>query len=465
MAKSVFYPRYAEPLLAEALEDSPVVLIHGPRQCGKTTLAQFVCAPKHFRIPGMKALKQEGRTLRDYNYVSFDDEVARAGAEADPMGFVADLPERVIIDEVQRSPGIFAALKLEVDRRREPGRFVLTGSTNVLRMPTIADSLAGRLQVVPLQPLAQCEIESSIPVQTIGQSPRPDLGQEFSREMGTGTGFTADRVPGFLDELFAARFRTLQRQRLGHQLSERIVSGGYPAALARPPGRRRANWYRNYLDAQMQRDVPGISRIRSIDLLPRLLSLAAAQTARLFNLSSLAAPFQVSRPTIRDYVTLLGQAFLLEHLPPWHSNRISRLVKTSKLHLSDTGLACALLGVDAGGLAADRPLLGQLLETFVYLELRRQASWNDAPMWFFHFRDRDGAEVDIVVERGARDLAGVEVKAGSTVTPSDFRGLRKLRDAAGRRFVAGVVLYDGEISASFGEGLYAVPVRSLWETR
>ena len=413
----------------------------------------------------MKPLELEGQTLRDYDYISFDDEVARGGAEADPMGFVADLPERVIIDEVQRSPGIFAALKLEVDRRRVPGRFVLTGSTSVLRMPTIADSLAGRLQIVLLQPLAQCEIKSSIPVDTFGRFPRHDLGGGFLGEMQLSAGFTAGKFPGFLDALFGTGFRIQQTQRLGDQLSERIVAGGYPAALARPSGRRRTNWYRNYLDALVQRDVPGIARIRSIDVLPRLLSLAAAQTARLFNLSSLAAPFQVSRPTIRDYVTLLEQAFLLEHLPPWHSNRMSRLVKTSKLHLSETGLACALLGVDATDLAADRPLLGQLLETFVYLELRRQSSWNESAMSFFHYRDRDGAEVDIVVERGAQVLAGVEVKASSTVTPSDFRGLRKLKDAACRRFAGGVVLYDGEISASFGDGLYAVPVRSLWEMR
>ena len=190
---------------------------------------------------------------------------------------------------------------------------------------------------------------------------------------------------------------------------------------------------------------------------------SSVEMPTLFNLSGLAAPFQVSRPTIRDYVTLLEQVFLLEQLPPWHSNRLSRLVKTPKLHLGDTGLACALLGIDAAGLMSDRSLLGQLLETFVYQELRRQASWHETLMSFFHFRDKDGTEVDIVIERGAQALAGVEVKASATVTASDFRGLRKLRDAAGSRFAGGVVLYDGEMSASFGGGLYALPMRLLWE--
>jgi predicted AAA+ superfamily ATPase len=415
MPETVLYPRYAEPRLTEALADSPVVLIHGPRQCGKTTLARVV-----------------GERM-GYAYVNFDDDVARGAAEADPAGFVADLPEHTILDEVQRVPALFAALKTAVDRKRAAGRFMLTGSANVLLVPKLADSLAGRMQILRLHPLAQCEL--------------------------------ARRAPAFLDVLFRGGFKTRQTERLAGQLAERIAAGGYPAALARPTEKRRATWYRDYLEALVQRDVRDLARISAFDALPRLLSLAAAQTARLLNIADLAAPFQLSRPTIRDYVTLLERVFLLETLPPWHSNRLSRLVKTPKLHLGDSGLACALLGVDAASLAADRPLLGQLLETFVFQELRRQASWRDEPIGFFHFRDKDGAEVDIVLERGARELVGVEVKASATVTVADFRGMRKLREAAGKRFAAGVVLYDGEITASFGDGFFAVPLRALWETR
>lgn len=414
MPATTLYPRFAEAPLIEALTDSPVVLIHGPRQCGKTTLARVV-----------------GDRM-GYSYINFDDEVARAAAEADPAGFVADLPKRAILDEVQRVPTLFTALKTSVDRSRVPGRLIMTGSANVLLVPKLADSLAGRMQIQRLYPLAQCEL--------------------------------ARRAPGFLDALFDGGFRTRQTERLGAQLAERIAAGGYPAALTRQTGRRRAAWYRDYLDALIQRDVRDLARISSLDALPRLLALAASQTARLVNVADLSAPFQLSRPTIRDYVTLLERVFLLETLPPWHSNRLSRLVKTPKLHVGDTGLACALVGVDAAGLAADRPLLGQLLETFVFQELRRQASWHEDPLAFFHFRDKDGSEVDIVIERGARALAGVEVKSGATVTAADFRGLRKLREAAGKRFAGGVVLYDGETSASFGDGLHAVPLRALWET-
>ena len=413
MPETSLFPRYAEARLLEALGDSPAVLIHGPRQCGKTTLARLV-----------------GERL-GYEYLSFDDDVARGSAQADPAGFVADLPERAILDEVQRVPALFASLKSAIDRRRVPGRFMLTGSANVLLVPRLADSLAGRMEVLRLHPLAQSEL--------------------------------ARRPSRFLDTLFDGRFRTRSSERLAGQLAERIVAGGYPAALARQPGRRRAAWYRDYLDALVQRDVRDMARIASLDALPRLLALGAAQTARLLNVVDLAAPFQLSRPTIRDYVTLLERVFLLELLPPWHSNRLSRLVKTPKLHVGDTGLACALLGADAAALRTDRPLLGQLLETFVLLELRRQASWHEQPHSFFHYRDRDGAEVDVVIERGAHQVAGVEVKAAATVTAADFRGLRKLKEAAGKRFAGGVVVYDGETSASFGEQLHAVPLRALWE--
>lgn len=406
--------RFAAPRLLEALADTPVVLIHGPRQCGKTTLAQTV-----------------GKTSR-YTYFTFDDEVTLAAAMADPVGFVDDLPDRVILDEVQRAPGIFASLKASVDRRRAPGRFLLTGSANVLLVPTLADSLAGRMGIIRLHPLAQCEL--------------------------------ARRDPGFIDRLFAAEFKSRKFERLGKALADIVVAGGYPEALTRATARRRQAWYRDYVEALVQRDVRNLARIASLDALPRLLALAAGQTARLINVSDLASPFQLSRPTIRDYVTLLERVFLVDELPPWHNNRLSRLVKTPKLHVGDTGVACALLALDTNALRADRDVLGQLLETFVFQELRRQASWHEDEIRFHHFRDKDGFEVDIVLERGARQVVGVEVKASATVTAADFRGLRKLRDATGKRFVSGVVLYDGETIAGFGDGLYAIPIRTLWDT-
>jgi predicted AAA+ superfamily ATPase len=413
MTSADLYPRYASPRLTEALADSPVVLIHGPRQCGKTTLARAVGEPL------------------GYEYITFDDDVARGAAEADPAGFVLDLPERAILDEVQRVPTLFTAIKASVDRRRKAGRFLLTGSANVLLVPSLADSLAGRMEVLRLHPLAQGEL--------------------------------ARQAPTFLDRLFSGSFKIRRTERLGAELAARIVAGGYPAALQRASERRRSTWYRDYMDALVQRDVRDLARIASLDALPRLLALIAGQTARLLNVTDLAAPFQLSRPTIRDYVTLLERVFLVDELAPLHNNRLSRLIKTPKVHVGDTGLAAALLGIDAAGLAADRTLLGQLLETFVFQELRRQANARDEQIAFSHFRDKDGVEVDIVIERGANAVAGVEVKASATVTAADFRSLRKLKEASGKRFAGGVVVYDGDTSAGFGDGFHAVPIRALWE--
>lgn len=412
MNETALYNRFVLPRLTEALADTPVVLVHGPRQCGKTTLARMV---------GDEA---------GYGYVSFDDDVLRAAAQADPVGFVADLPAKAVLDEVQRVPELFTTLKASIDHDRRPGRFILTGSSNVLLLPKLADSLAGRMEILRLHPLAQAEL--------------------------------AARHPGFLANLFGDGFKSGQQARLGKELAERIVSGGYPPALARPLPRRRAAWYRDYVETLTQRDVRDLARVSALDAVPRLLALAAGQTARLLNVADLASPFQLSRPTIRDYLTLLERVFLLEELPPWHSNRLSRLIKTPKLHLGDTGLACALLGVDAAALESDRQLLGQMAETFVFQELRRQASWHEKPITFHHFRDKDGVEVDIVLEGAGQRLAGVEVKASATVTAADFRGLRKLKETVGGRFATGVVLYDGAATVSFGGGLFAAPIRSLW---
>jgi predicted AAA+ superfamily ATPase len=407
------FPRFLRERVVSALADTPVVLLHGPRQCGKTTLARQVCEPL------------------GYGYLTFDDDTVRAAALADPTGFVAGLPARMVLDEVQRVPEIFTALKVAVDSDRAPGRFLLTGSANVLLLPRLADSLAGRIEPLRLHPLAQCEL--------------------------------AGRQSGFLHSLFGASFGLRRHARLADQLAECVVAGGFPAALARPAQRRR-DWYRAYVETRVQRDVRDLRRIGALDTLPRLLAAAAAQTARLVNVADLAGPFHVSRPTIRDYVTLLERVFLIEQLPPWHSNRLSRLVKTPKLHLCDTGLAAALLRVDAASLLRDRALLGQLLDTFVLQELRRMACWQTEPVTFQHFRDKDGVEVDLVLERGAGEVAGVEVKAAASVTEADFRGLRKLQAAAGDGFRCGVVLYDGEHTLRFGPGLHAVPIRALWDT-
>ncbi len=412
MKKPVIYPRLIQPRLHEALADSPVVLLHGPRQCGKTTLAQTIGA-------------DDGR-----RYLTLDDPATLLAVQTDPAGFVLDLEGPVTIDEAQRVPELFLAIKRSVDSDRRPGRFLLTGSANALFVPTVADSLAGRMAMIRLHPLSEVEISC--------------------------------HKPTFLDRVFNADFKVTQGERLGPGLADLIVRGGFPEVVRRHTERGRRNWVRDYLEAIIQRDVQDLARIQRLDILPRLLELAAGQTARLINVSEIAGPFGVSRTTVRDYLTLLRHVFLVEELPAWHANRLKRLVKTPKLHVTDTGLACALLGVDPDDLRNDRKLLGQLLETFIVQEIQRQISGWEHDVRLSHYRDKDQQEVDIVLERGPGRVVGIEVKAATTLRNTDSRGLERLRDAAGDSFRCGVLLYDGETLVPLGDRIYAIPLGMIW---
>lgn len=412
MADTALHPRFLRQKLQAALQDTPVVLIHGPRQCGKTTLARTWEAEA------------------GYAYLSFDNDIQRAAAQSDPVAFVADLPDRCILDEVQRVPALFTSIKLTVDRDRRPGRFIFTGSANILTLPKIADSLAGRMEILRLYPLAQAELHH--------------------------------RPAGILDALFRNQVKPGKSRRLGRELAGLMVAGGYPAALSRASGKRSAAWYRDYIESLIVKDVQEYARISSLEALPRLMEMAAGQTSNLLNIANLASPFELTRPTIKEYLILLESLFLLDRVPAWHRNRLNRLIKTPKLHIGDTGVACALLGIDTDALWEDRKLLGQMLESFVFQELRKLASWREEPVRFSHFRNKDGVEVDLVLESG-RQLLGIEIKASATVTADDFKGLRKLKEAVGKPFTCGAVFYDGDATVRFGEDLIAVPVTRLWE--
>jgi len=406
------YPRLLQSRLEEALDDTPVVLIHGPRQCGKTTLARKV------------------GDLRGYTYLSFDDVNLVAAAKADPIGFVDRLADKVILDEIQHVPELFSSIKHAVDSKRSPGRFLLTGSANVLLLPKLSDSLAGRIEILHLHALSRCEIE--------------------------------DSGKGLLEQLFRGEYEVGVLEKLGSKLAEYVVEGGFPEPLQRSTPRRKSQWYNNYIETLVQRDIRDLARISNLEAMPKLLQLSANQSAQLLNKQTLAAPFQMSRQTVDSYFTLLQNVFLVDVLQPWHSNRGKRLIKSPKVHMSDTGLAAALLGLSAEQLDRDRTMLGHLLESFVYNELRRQASCSESDIKFYHFRDKDQYEVDIVMEQHGGGMVAVEVKAAATVTGKDFTGLRKLQAMAGSSWKMGVVLFDGEIPLSFGDGLIAMPISGLW---
>ena len=406
--------RFAERKLEEALQDTPVVLIHGSRQSGKTTLAQMIG-------------KSHG-----YQYLSFDDVNQLNSAKADPVGFVDSLPEKIILDEIQRVPEIFTSIKASVDSNRMPGRFILTGSANILLLPNLSDSLAGRIEVINLRPLAQAEIigTQSVVINNI-------LSFRSLLELPK-TGYS----------------------KLGDKLGDLISAGGYPSALTRASASRRIAWYVGFVNTLIQRDIRDIASVQHINIMPKLLQLCASQTAKLFNVSDLASPFSISRPTIKDYIGLLEQLFLVEQIQPWHNNRISRLIKTPKMHLTDTGLVCALLNVNASNIKADRNVLGQLLETYIFQEIQKYIGWHDASLAIYHFRNKDKVEVDFVLQSGNR-ITGIEVKASATIQNSDFKGLIKLRDTIGDDFEQGVVFYDGESILSFGDRLFAIPYGSF----
>ncbi|WP_435169879.1 ATP-binding protein [Falsirhodobacter sp. 1013] len=404
------FQRHAAARIAEALEDTRVVLISGPRQSGKTTLAEGLAA--------------KGRA-----FFTLDDPTTLEAARTDPVGFLRGL-DRVVIDEVQRAPGLLLAIKTEVDRDRRPGRFLLTGSANLMTLPKVADSLAGRMETVPLLPLSRGEI----------------LGRKSS----------------FLDKLLTGRPATVGDLILGQDLVEMVLCGGYPEAVARTRWSRRQDWYLNYVDALVQRDVRDIAEIEKLGLLPRLLRMMGEHSGQLVNASALGAQVDLNHVTTLKYMRLFESLFLVDTLPPWFNNRIKRLVKSPKLHFLDAGLLAALRDLSPERVRQDRPAFGAVLETFVFSELRKIATWSDERPTFGHFRDKDQTEVDIVLETRRGTVAGVEIKASATVRAEDFKGLRKLATALEDRFVQGVVLYDGDRVVPFGEKLFAVPLSSLW---
>lgn len=403
--------RHLESLLREALADTPVVLLVGARQTGKTTLARKLC----------EALGGQ--------YASLDDAVTLAGAAADPAGFVRGRAAPFVIDEVQAAPALLRAIKQAVDADRRPGRFLLTGSANVLALPRVSESLAGRMEVRTLWPLSQGEIHG--------------------------------RTEGFLGALFGDA--PLRFARARPDLARLVAAGGYPELVARENPQRRDAWFASYVTAILQRDVRDLARIEGLIEMPRLLALLAARSSALMNMSELSRAAAIPQTTLKRYLALLELTWLLRPLPAWSTNRGKRLVKAPKIHLVDSGLAAHLAGFDAEALARDRSNLGPLLETFVVGELTRQASWASGRTQLFHFRTSAGREVDVVLEGPGGRIAGVEVKASAAVSASDFTGLHALAEAAGRKFARGVLLYDGDAAVPFGERMIAAPVSALWE--
>jgi predicted AAA+ superfamily ATPase len=399
--------------LVEALADRPVVLLNGARQAGKTTLVRQIAGEAH-----------------PSRYLTLDDAAVLSAADADPAGFVAGLDGPVILDEVQRAPGLFLAIKAAVDRDRRPGRFLLTGSADVLLLPRLADALVGRVEILTLWPLSQGEIEG--------------------------------RTDAFVDAVFADRLQGLPPpHRPDAALAARIVRGGFPEVADRDEARRAA-WFGAYVTTILQRDVRDLAHVEGLTALPRLLKLLAARTMSVLNYADLARNAGIAQSTLKRYMALLEATYLVRTIPAWFANIGKRLAKAPKVLLGDTGLAAHLQGLDAPRLVEDRGLLGPLLENFVVMELTKQLGWSRNRARLHYFRTHAGGEVDIVLEDPRGRLVGVEVKAASGVGAGAFQGLRELAEATGKRFLRGIVLYTGTEVVPFGPRLHAVPVRALW---
>jgi hypothetical protein len=411
-ARSLF-PRSLGAAVREALADTPVVCLLGPRQSGKTTLAQQL-AP--------------GRT-----YVSLDDPSYYRTAVEDPAGFVASLPDAATVDEVQRAPALLPAIKHAVDRDRRAGRFLLTGSANLLLSPSITESLAGRMEIVQLHPLTESE--------------------------------KARRPGRFLDRLLHGALEPAIRAGTAPadlSLADRLVAGGYPEPLTRTPSRAR-QWHRQYVRSIIERDVREVARVRDVHEIGRLLELLALRSAELFNASGLASALGLRRETVEHYVAVLERLFLVRRLPAWRRNPANRLVTSAKLHFLDSGLAATLAGLTSAHWLSSRERMGHLLESFVVQQLVAQAAWTDPDLRFWHYRDKDQVEVDVVVTRGAKTW-GIEVKAASSIGAGDGRGLRRLADRCGEDFASGVLLYSGRDVLPLGDRrMLAVPLSELWE--
>jgi len=404
------YRRHVASRVREALEDTPVVALSGPRQSGKTTLVREIAG--------------DGTT-----YLTLDDITLLAAARSDPIGFIRGL-DRAIIDEVQRAPDLMLAIKQTVDEDRRPGRFLITGSANLLTLATIRESLAGRIEVLSLLPLSQSGIHG--------------------------------RTQNFIDLVFSGKPPSVHGAIIGEELVATVLAGGYPEVLARSSERRRRDWYRSYVEAIIERDVADVAEVGRAEELPRLLELVAQLAGQLVNLSEIGGPIGLNYKTVDRYLGILEQLFLVRRLRPWFRNELKRLVKTPKLHFIDSGLLGAERGVTIARITNDRGCFGPILESFVFSELLKQASWAEEHVAFYHYRDKDQVEVDLVLENDAGDVVGIEVKAAATATVSDFRGLQRLAEAVGDRFRLGMVLYDHDITVPFGDRLYAVPVAGLW---
>lgn len=403
--------RYRETVAARR-----VTIVTGPRQSGKTTLVRG-------QLSGTATMR------------SLDEQGVLDAALEDPTGFVALGGRPLIIDEVHRGgEPLVRAIKARVDRDRSPGQFVLTGSSNFLTVPTLSESLAGRAGFLDVWPFTQGELAG--------------ISDRFVDALFGGAAGLAGYRPSGIDR---------------RELLERACAGGYPEVHELPP-RQRAGWFRDYVRTTIERDVVELSGIRKVAEMGQLLRLLAARSSCELVMASLIDDSALERQAVYDHRGWLETIHLVTTLPAWSRNLTRRVKKRPKVFLTDPGLAAWLMGKTPAALESPTdPATGRLFETFVFAELRRQLTWAATDANLFHWQDREGGEIDFVLESSDGRVVALEVKAGQTPKREWFRWLEHMRDTLGDSFIAGVVLYGGQHVLPFGERLMAVPIPALWE--
>lgn len=415
--------RFISRTLESYLATFRVVLLVGARQAGKSTLVKQMAQAK-----GLV-------------YRTFDNALELQQASADPQGYIDNLPKPVVIDEVQRLPDVLLPIKMDVDSHTDKGRFFLTGSANILQLPKIADSLVGRMGVVQMFPLSQLEIESQLELES-----------------------EKDKENNFIHRLFALDFPLSHYQPSSRsEIIARIQRGGYPEVVLASPEQRQL-WFDSYVTTLIQRDIREVANIADITAMTQLLTLLATRPSSLLNSAALSRDLNLATTTLRRYLSLLETIHLVDILPSWQRNFGKRLIKAAKISLHDTGIICALLGIENGYFERNNTFLGHVLESFVLAELRKLASWSKyhSRVRFYHYRSQSRSEVDIIMELSNRSFVGLEVKLSQSINLKDFTALSELRDKL-EHFHRGIIFYQGTEVRRFAEKLYAVPLQALWQ--
>ncbi len=401
----------------EVSADTPVLLINGSRQSGKSTFVKSVFHKSH-------------------QYFTLDDVSTLKSVQQDPVMFLEGVRGPIIIDEIQRAPELFLPIKKKVDEHRLPGSFILTGSANVLALPRMGDSLAGRMEIHTLWPFSQGEFN----------------------------GIKED----FIQALFMDNFLEAMQQKPIHVIElEHLIAilcqGGYPETLSKKSPQRQQKWFASYMMMILEKDVRDLSHIEGLLEIPNLMQLMAARCGCLANTTEISRTLGISATTLRRYITILENLYLLISVPAWSKNLTKRLVKAPKTYLNDTGLLLHCIGANPQRLLRDKGFLGHVLENFVVMEFKKQMTWSAQPCRMFHFRTHEGQEVDIILEAPNGELIAIEVKLAYTVGSKDFSGMSCLEKDIGLSFHRGIVLYMGDQIIPFGKNKHAIPLSYLWD--